>query len=1112
MTKISKIKKRDGSIVPFDPEKIANAIFKAAESVGGTNKTLSKRLTEEITLILEEKFSKEIPDVEMIQDIVENILINKGHVKTAKSYIIYRHEHKSIRDEKKAVLGKISPSKKLNVNALTVLKERYLLKNMKGELIESPEDLFERIAKDISKSDKKYNKKADLKKIAQEFYDMMANLDFLPNSPTLMNAGTDIQQLAACFVLPIEDSMEGIFGTLRDAAIIHKSGGGTGFSFSRLRAKSSIVKSTKGVASGPVSFLTVYNAATEVIKQGGKRRGANMGILKIDHPDILEFINCKEKNESITNFNISVGLTEDFIKAVENDEEYDLINPADGSCVQKLNAQTVFNLLVSSAWRNGDPGIVFLDRINKDNPTPVVGEIESTNPCLAPDTLISTNNGLEKIKELYKKYKDKEIIILTDDRTITKKIKHNQREYYQNGVALRKAKIFKTGIKNILEIELKNGQTLKVTPDHKILSTKGWKEAKKLKQGEEVLIQSGKGFYPDSDKIGEELGLFMGWLSGDGWLTSDKKSIGMVFASNEEYIMKKMQKIAEKNKAGKGIFNKRENKTLQLLFKRKKFVELISSLDIQPKRAHKKRVPKTIFTSSEKTVTAYLNGLFCSDGTINFIDQAHRDIRLSSTSKELLKDTQLLLLNLGIFSNIYERTKKNQANFSYTTIKGEKRIYNSKPYFELIINGNNICKFKSVIGDLIHKEKNKKINKINRYSRKNTKFISKIKSINKDKKTEVYDISEKITNSLIANGIVVHNCGEQPLLPYEACNLGSINLGNFIQNQKIDWKRLKKIIHKSIHFLDNVIDRSKYPLPEITKMVNANRKVGLGVMGWADMLMQLGIAYNSEEGIKLAEEVMKFVKDESDKASTILAKERGVFPNWNDSIYNKESRYFQGTHIKLRNATRTTIAPTGTIGMIADASGGVEPLFALSYVKRVMDGKELFYIDKNFKKALQEHKIFSKSLMEKVINQGSIQHIDEIPEELKKTFVVAHDISPEYHLKMQAAFQKYTDNAVSKTVNFSNDSTMEDVEETYLLAYKLGCKGVTIYRDGSKDQQVLNLNINIEKEKEEKKKKEQKEKEQKEEDRDVCPECGSKLIFQEGCCKCSSCSYSVCNG
>ena len=294
-------------------------------------------------------------------------------------------------------------------------------------------------------------------------------------------------------------------------------------------------------------------------------------------------------------------------------------------------------------------------------------------------------------------------------------------------------------------------------------------------------------------------------------------------------------------------------------------------------------------------------------------------------------------------------------------------------------------------------------------------------------------------------------------------------------------------------------------------MVNANRKVGLGVMGWADMLMQLGIAYNSEEGIKLAEEVMKFIKDESDKASTSLAKERGVFPNWNDSIYNKESRYFQGTHIKLRNATRTTIAPTGTIGMIADASGGVEPLFALSYVKRVMDGKELFYIDKNFKKALQEHKIFSKSLMEKVINQGSIQHIDEIPEELKKTFVVAHDISPEYHLKMQAAFQKYTDNAVSKTVNFSNDSTMEDVEETYLLAYKLGCKGVTIYRDGSKDQQVLNLNINIEKEKEEKKKKEQKEKEKKEEDRDVCPECGSKLIFQEGCCKCSSCSYSVCN-
>jgi ribonucleoside-diphosphate reductase alpha chain len=651
--------------------------------------------------------------VEEIQDIIEEILIREGHVKTAKAFILYRQKRTEEREAKTAVVGHITKTK-LTLNALRVLKERYLIKDDQGNPRETPEDMFLRVAKNIASADRLYGKKsAEIKETEKRFYDMMVDLDFLPNSPTLMNAGTDIQQLAACFVLPIEDSMEGIFESLKNAAIIHKSGGGTGFSFSRLRGRNSPVKSTQGVASGPISFLHVYNAATEVIKQGGKRRGANMGVLRIDHPDILDFINCKEKNDAITNFNISVAVTDKFMKAVENNEEYDLVDPRSKEVVQRLKARSVFDQIVSAAWRNGDPGIIFIDRMNKDNPTPEIGEIESTNPC-----------------------------------------------------------------------------------------------------------------------------------------------------------------------------------------------------------------------------------------------------------------------------------------------------------------------------------------------------------------------------------------GEQPLLPYEACNLGSINLGNFVVGKKIDWDRLAKTVHGCVHFLDNVIDMGNYPLPRITEMVKGNRKIGLGVMGWADLLCQLEIPYNSEDGVKKAEKVISFIRKEADLASQELAKERGTFPNFKKSVYNRPGG------LKYRNATRLTIAPTGTIGMIADCSGGVEPLFALSYTKRVMDGKEFFYIDKNFRKKLEEKGLFSEDLMEKVVNQGSIQHIEGIPDDIKQIFVVAHDITPYWHVRMQAAVQKSVDNAVSKTVNFPKEATLEDVDRVYMLAWKTGCKGITIYRDQSKGEQVLNLNINIKKDKAP--------------DKSICPQCGGKMKFSEGCASCMTCGYSYC--
>lgn len=570
------------------------------------------------------------------------------------------------------------------------------------------------------------------------------------------------------------------------------------------------------------------------------------------------------------------------------------------------------------------------------------------------------------------------------------------------------------------------------------MTSLGWKEACKLSIGDEVLIQSSKGFFKYDDKIGEELGLFLGWLSGDGWLTSDEKVLGMVFAEYEEYILRKMQSIALKYGAGEGIINKRENGTWQILFKRKEFVNAIKSLGFEAKKAHEKRVPKSIFTASKNTVAAYINGLFSSDGTVNFVDDNHRDIRLSSTSIELLRDVQLLLLNLGIYSNIYNRTKSHPSNFEYITKDGEKRVYESKEYYELIITRNNICSFCEEMKDLIQKEKNEKLISINRPSRKNTYYTTKVEEIKESETIEVYDINEPVTNSLVANGVVVHNCGEQPLLPYESCNLGSINLVKMLKlkdgKYEVDYELLEKTIHDAVHFLDNVIDINKYPLPEIEKRTKLTRKIGLGVMGFADMLIMLKIPYNSQEAVDFADKLMGFIDEKSKDASRQLAEKRGAFPAFYDSIYKDEK--------PIRNATTTTIAPTGTISIIAGVSSGIEPLFAVAFVRNVMDNDKLTEVHPYFEKIIKYRGIYSKELMLKVAEHGTPSHIKEIPEDIKRIFVTAHDVSPIWHIRMQAAFQKHTDNAVSKTVNFKNEATVEDVRQVYILAYKLDAKGL----------------------------------------------------------------------
>lgn len=565
----------------------------------------------------------------------------------------------------------------LNPNAEVVLQKRYLKKGLDGKPIENPKEMFWRVASGIASMEENYPDSSwKAEELARTFYTMMTQYDFLPNSPTLMNAGTELGQLAACFVLPVGDSMDEIFDAVKHAALIHKSGGGTGFSFTRLRPKDSRVGSTGGVASGPISFLKIFNTATEQVKQGGTRRGANMGILRVDHPDILEFIRAKEREGDLNNFNLSVALTEKFMNSVENDEEYPLVAPHTGEIVEYLKAREVFELLVRKAWESGDPGIIFLDRINRDNPTPDQGEMESTNPC-----------------------------------------------------------------------------------------------------------------------------------------------------------------------------------------------------------------------------------------------------------------------------------------------------------------------------------------------------------------------------------------GEQPLLPYEACNLGSINLARFVAEadgvRGVDWDRLRQTVHLSVRFLDNVIDASEYPLERISQTVRRNRKIGLGIMGWADLLYQLRLPYDSRRATSLAEKLMDFIQKESRSASKALAAERAPFPAYETSVFKKQNL---GPY---RNATTTTIAPTGTLSIIAGCSSGIEPLFALCFVRQVMDGEKLAEANSFFVQALHEAGCHSEKLMQEVVEKGSIQQMDFLPEELRSVFVTAMDIEPQWHLKMQAAFQKYTDNAVSKTVNLPNSATQEDIYKIYWMAYEEGCKGVTVYRDGCKSVQVL---------------------------------------------------------
>jgi ribonucleoside-diphosphate reductase alpha chain len=627
----------------------------------------------------------------------------------------------------------------LTDNAFRVLEKRILAHDQRGNIIETPEEMFGRVARSVAAADLHYAPPAEATASEEAFFEIMTSLEFLPNSPTLMNAGRNLAQLSACFVLPVEDSMEGIFDTLRETALIQKSGGGTGFSFSRLRPKEDVIESTQGVSSGPVSFMRLYNFATEVTKLGGKRAGANMAILRVDHPDIEEFISAKTNPLELNTFNISVAVTDEFMGRVKRGEQYDLINPRTREVTGQLDAGDVLDRIVQSAWRNGEPGVIFIDRINRDNPTPELGKIESTNPC-----------------------------------------------------------------------------------------------------------------------------------------------------------------------------------------------------------------------------------------------------------------------------------------------------------------------------------------------------------------------------------------GEQPLLPYESCVLGSVNLSKFYRDGFVDYDRLKKVVALGVHFLDNIIDVSEFPIPQIAQITRQNRKIGLGVMGWADLLILLGVPYDSEEALSLGEEVMSFISREAFAASVELAKQRGPFPRWfQESIYKSDGKQHERglrSQEPRRNATVTTVAPTGTISLIANCSSGIEPIYSIAYRRLSFESERMAFVHPLFEQYAREHGFYSEELMQRLAQKGSVRDLPQVPDEAKQVFVTTHEIGPERHVRMQAAFQKHIDAAVSKTINFPNSATVDDVKRSYLLAYDLGCKGITVYRDGSRERQVLSTNpsemmepatlaaASLE---------QMQRPDNQMLAKNLCPDCGSFLQHNGGCLYCT-CGFSVC--
>lgn len=927
----------------------------------------------------------------------------------------------------------------LTPNALTVLKRRYLRKDSEGRIVESPEKMFRRVADAVAAAERIYDAKADVEALADQFYEALANVDFLPNSPTVMNAGTEIGQLSACFVLPIDDDMSSIFDAVKSTALIHQSGGGTGFSFSRLRPAGDVVRSTGGIASGPVSFMRVFDTSTDVIKQGGRRRGANMGILRVDHPDIVEFITCKEQEGGFANFNISVAVTDAFMQAVKADAEYDLINPRTGQVTKRLKARAVFDKIVEMAWGNGEPGLIFIDRINAANPTPHVGQIESTNPCITGGSWVLTDEGPAQVAGAL-------------GRPMHLALHGEFYETTSDG-------FFRTGVKPVVAIRTDRGYRLMATPDHLVRVATAvtrkrvhteWKAAGDLQPGDKLVLSDNRGLVWEGPGTFEH-GYLLGLLVGDGTLKSEGDVISVWgHGEGDQSVLAAAEAAAQTlphrvDFAGfQKVIEDREEHRLRLAALR----DLAAEFGLEP---GSKRITSQLERTGYDFHRGFLRGLFDADGSVQGTQAKAVSVRLWQADLGNLEAVQRMLHRLGIASTIYAN-RKPEGEKALPDGRQGQRMYHVQAGHELVISCDNLAVFAEVVGFANVEKQAALLSRLQMYRRdlNRERFVASVTEVMTLGEQEVFDVQVPGVNAFDANGIHVHNCGEQPLLPYESCNLGSINVGHMVTaDGQIDYDKLGRTVALAVRFLDNVIDVNRYPLPQIAELTRANRKIGLGVMGFADMLVRLGVAYDSLDGVRVAEEVMSFIQERARRASITLAERRGPFPSFGGSALE------QAGSPPVRNATVTTIAPTGSISIIANCSSGIEPYFALAFARHVLDNDRLIEIIPLFEEVAHARDFYSPELLEKVAESGSVQHVEGIPPDVQHIFVTAHDIAPDWHIRMQAAFQKFTDNAVSKTINFPYQATQADVRQAYLLAYDLGCKGLTIYRDGSRQVQVL---------------------------------------------------------
>ena len=1129
---------------------------------------------------------------------------------------------------------------RLTANAYhNILPARYLRKNADGEPIENPEELFDRVARNVALAEAVFeaenqdteitvtpdqlkpdhprrdelaakvfgkgttvsddvetaltahnvNKFAydtivpelpedvrdHVEATADRFRNGMEQLSFMPNSPTLMNAGDELQQLSACFVDSPGDDITDIHQTAKEAAEVFQSGGGMGYAFWKLRPYGDAVGSTGGIASGPITFMRTFDQMCETIAQGGARRGAQMGVMRVSHPDVIQFIHSKNKDVSLahslrlndpddfthnsfadalaearelidedgkvpehlrnaveghlSNFNISVGVTDDFMEALYNDEEFTFTNPRTeephvatpetkeiydmfglGEYVEvgevlSIPAQELWDDMIEGAHENGEPGVIYLERVNKEHSFDVEEHpdhrILATNPCVTGDTLISTENGLVEAEELYEQGVARDVVV--DGRLSEETLKEA-------------SSVYKTGEKDVYKLTTEEGYELRLTADHRVMTNDGWIEAGDLDAGDTVHVQNRKGSFGQHGTAAE--GRVLGWMVGDGHLKHGEEravlnfydedaDVSESFAADVNEVVRDPVGNADYEVGVNEIARGDDYRGAQAIEQRIRSARLYEYAEEAGLVDRKHQVPEAVMRGSEEMARGYLRALFSADGGVQGSVEKGVSVRLTSTSTDLLKEVQQLLLNFGIFSKIYEE-RHEAGTQEMPDGKGGTAEYERQADHDLVISKDNLVRFAEEVGFLLDSKQDELDGRLRNYDRGpySEGFEATVSTVESDGHEAVYDLTEPETSSFVANGLVVHNCGEQPLEEYEACNLGHINLSTLAAQEAPDWRvwseahadeydsheaavsafldeaidfaEFDERIDYGTRFLENVVTMSDFPVEKIEQKVRDMRKIGLGIMGLAQLYIQLGVQYGTEEGNEVARQLMTHINHQSKQSSHKLAEERGVFNDWEESKYANPTEYrdwfehYTGLDadewedgFPIRNHNTTTIAPTGTTSMIGNTTGGCEPIYNVAYYKNVSDdvqGDEMLVeFDDYFLRTLEENDVDVDAVKREAQEQmaanefDGVDGLETIPDAIGELFVVTGDLSGKQHASVQCACQQGVDSAISKTCNFPNDATAEEMEEVYRYIYDHGGKGVTVYRDGTRSKQVL---------------------------------------------------------